>query len=222
MFVKMALTWDGSEIVGYDLELLQDEFCRLTKDGHEFYGYYKKTKENKLLALVDELKPLFSVIKTGSHTYGEYIIYRAMTIIRDDEIYIRDYKHIKEKYLTPTVMNQIKNILIFRYLFNISRTTESMILIRKTKTYSAISFNDMKINTNNAVSITDTLKRKYLKNTSINNEINTITSYTGSNSEDIIIWYRDNMESIVKRVYPNGIYIVSIVMDKIMNHFHGL
>lgn len=138
--LKDPFKWDGS----YLGEIIDDcilryfyhetlEYWILSHDGYATICQVRKTKKYTH-CLVDELKPLFGLIKLGTH-YGKYktgyvILIRARLNLTEDRIVLDLPLSMCPNLSEPLILDRIKQIYIFRDLLCLSKSTDSSIVLR--------------------------------------------------------------------------------------------
>lgn len=132
--------WDGSFLGNItDSQIMQIfyydnfEYWTIVHQGYATVCQVRKSKKYTQ-CLVDELKPLFGLIKIGTH-YGNYkagyvILLRARTTLSGDAI-VADCMLSEAPNLSDSeISDRIKQIYVFRDLLCLTKSTDSTIALR--------------------------------------------------------------------------------------------
>ncbi len=166
--------WDGSFLGEFSQDVILNcteseklKYVELKIWAYRTFGILVSSKTPDLLCIYDELKDLFGLMKTGTHSIKikgkTYVLYRAIysnpnlvsknhEAVDDPEGPVSGLQFDEElttgtldkwKHLTE-LKGQIKNLLAYRHLLGVSPNSESGIKIRKTGTGMVypISLND--------------------------------------------------------------------------------
>ena len=147
--------WDGSFLGAHKINIILQasnieelNYFHISINGYETYCMYRETKDN-LSCIIDELKPIFKIIKLGTHDIiigrTHYLLVRCAyynnEIIYDHKLSdISEYLNIKQ---TNYFYQKVQEVFVFRELLGLSQTFESSVRVRYHNcTYYPISFRE--------------------------------------------------------------------------------
>lgn len=157
--VKNPFVWNGTFLGKFDQSILKNEtgynglrYVLLEIQGFKAHGILVSSTAltpADLLCIYDELKEIFGLVKTGTHSITinskTYVVYRAIfsNNIQFDESLSDDVLH-KYHHLEEDLKFKVMNLLAYRHLLGVSPNSESGIKIRKSGTglIFPISLND--------------------------------------------------------------------------------
>lgn len=169
-------------------------------------------KKSLIPVIIDQIKPIFRLNKIGCHYTNKYIIYKPCIIkgLWAEELKLSDYKGD----LSLSQIEQVRRILVFRYIVGLPSINERSILMRGKKMYSygdeSVKFSD------EDRCLTKALHERWFKE---ENMVSTLISMLkrGDSFDQIndILEIRINIEKVIKKIDRRHLNIVSIIIDRI-------
>lgn len=218
---RSLVFWDGTYLgVILDNQILQRfndgkfEYWTLVINGQIITCSIKSSK-NYTQCLIDELKPLFGLVKLGTH-YANYrdkyvILVRARTT-PDGKFIVSDYtlNNDKSGELPEYLIPRLREIYVFRDLLGLNKSTDSSITIRKsddTGELFAVSLIDSHIKKERLIDLTvstylpDTVFNKWFKDESPIQILKRMCLLLNKNKVTNVIYkLRNDIEKVVRRV----------------------
>lgn len=162
--------------------------------------------------IIDNMKPIFKLNKLGCCYNDKYIIYTPC-IMRGtwvEEMRLNEY----EGELSDSQKDEVRKILVFRYIVGLTSIHERSILIRGKKLYDyggeSIKFDDRDRY------LTKAVHSRWFRETSM---VSTLKDMVKRNKEfdqiNDILEIRIKLERIVKKVDKKYLNIVSVITDRI-------
>lgn len=201
----MELLWDGSPL---QIDISQMQYWRIG-------GEYCRVKKKKdiIPIILDEMKPLFHLPKTGTHSLDKFILFRVASkghfIFADMDIDSVSEEVIKQ--CKPT----IQEILIFREIFGIP-TRQSHIKIRfpyKTKPWP-VSLELSFVQKLDNWCLTETIIKKWFDNRTPYKTLNEMLKRSGY-LRDGQPQLRYDTEKVIKRIDKDYIWICQTVINRL-------
>lgn len=149
-------TWDGSDLTDwcnsctiFTGKLNKLHWWKIIDNKDKIYLCFARTSSNGAIpCIIDELKPLFGLIKIGTHWVKlkgkTYILYRPQLVGKKKKFMLVEQTltewlsekidaagGIKHFQYDPMLVMQVQEIFAFRELLGISRTFESSLIVRK-------------------------------------------------------------------------------------------
>lgn len=226
--------WDGSclgNIIKSNILNVWDfphkqKLYHLKINGHECICLGRDGKSTHQ-CICDELKPLFSIRKVGTHwaKHGTKIMifWRVRTNMFN---YVQDELRLNElgPILNQDFIKQVQRIFIFRDIANVSTNFENTIVVRTHKISFMvpypISYKETTINTEKENSIPNTILKKWFIGVSMSDIAKDIFKITdGKQIASLISKLRGKIQNVINRVDKSQIwlekYIISRLHDRI-------
>lgn len=241
--VENPFIWNGTFLGKFDESVIINEtsycglrYVLLNIKGFKTYGILVSSTAltpADLLCIYDELKEIFGLVKTGTHSLTikskTYVVYRAIFTnnIQFDELLSDDvlnkYKHLED------LKTKVKNLLAYRHLLGVSPNSESGIKIRKSGTglIFPISLNDKFTVDKKEGVIKNGLRTMSDKNFAKwfpvgDSFADTIKKMLYFKTEDdipeMVDKIRDKIEEIVNRINKEFIWLENIVCRALVNY----
>jgi len=230
------ILWDGTYLGTIsDEDIIEKftnifEYWRIKINNNIFIAIIRKSKDYSP-CLIDELKPLFGLTKSGTH-YIKYK-YKYIVLIKpylDNDMVINEVQlnQIDITKLNDNLVDKIKRIYVFKDLLCLNKATDSSIVIRKSK-YSDISYPLSLLDGTLKISkITDISKSTYLPETVFKKWIKDESPakilakmcniYDLDKLDKITFRLKSEIENIVKRVSDDFyVDLSNILITKIQN-----
>lgn len=242
-----TLKWDGSYIGEFKGDII---IAQYTYKNYKFFVLKIKLVnetiipsryvlvKNKFPNIVDEIKPIFNIQKTGSHSLKIdsqlYVIYKSKYKIENKDT----YKFFIDKSLNrfdkkdPIRMRhsiEIKKIIVFRELLALRFNIEPSILLN-IKTGLLTSINEIETNANNDSCSRSIITRGVALEWFIENDIPFFVkcmtgnlSISDADCEDINITtsrLKNKLEEIIERVDKDYIWFSSYVVNRCANYLN--
>lgn len=238
MYVNEILPWDGSDLGSFKSsiikKIIEDKWTVLNlSKNKQIYKKYKisPTKNIKLITLlnskysefnllIENIKPLFGLMKRGTHTLKidkkRYIIYYIPFDHKNNqltnEINLSELDHDNFLRKDPQFILSVQNIFIFRELLLLCNNHEKNILIRKFEMSDHIIYHPVsqqeknyKINEKRKQQIIpSTIYRKWFKYNDKKTVLITILKqiYQEDQISTIIFTIQEKLEQIIKNFNP--------------------
>lgn len=212
--------WDGSNLGSID-DFITEEYCQYNLLYVSFRGLYYGTE--KLLSaqlysfsdstplVVDELKIMFQLPKVGRHR----VLYRGKPAIlcqNGTECQLSEYR--LDFPINDELKYQIQKCFVFRWLIGLTGNTNSSIRIRKNRTtITCFSYRDTSIEPSKAGSrIPQTVIKEWFDGD--NERVSSIITemINGRSIAEI----RIHIESIIRRIDAEWVWIISYILDKLI------
>lgn len=232
--------WDGSHlgILNND-NILNEESIKIgrvfrvweIKIGQHTAKCLVKGVESALPAIFDELKPIFSLPKIGTHLFSKgnkmMIAYRA--IIINNQVYPETtLDMIMDREITE-LQHEVRRTLAFRELFGITDTFERSLVIRYYKPWSnkelpeVVSFCEAKCIADTGDNLATVLSQILLQRwfpghdieTSLEYNINNLLCLNRDCPEASLGYYRPLIEETINRVDNTLIGYLDLFFDRI-------
>ena len=238
--IKMSnpFLWDGTSL-GYITDSQIEEkyildtviYWKLRIDKFETICIARTTKDYTT-CIIDELKPLFGLVKLGTH-YAKYksqyvILIRSRFNIKSkeivNEITLENYKGDIDQFLT----NKIKRIYVFRDLLCLNKSSDKSLILRQNVDNDElfiVSFFDglLKINKlidiNRSTYLPETVFKKWMQNESPSDLLVQMLKIHSKNSINSKIFnMRPKIVKILNRISGDSmIGLADIIITRICN-----
>lgn len=223
-----SLKWDGSllgtippEKFTFVASTPWTRYYRVEIGDLHFYSAARRIAD-AMPAILDEIKPLFGLIKIGTHQIivksSRYLLLRTRmrgnTLIEDAPLSCVDC-------LKPSLKEKIREVLVFREVAGISTTWERHIRISPNNLGEKmpLSYDDGRITSGGNVLTTKMLRKWFGENT-IEEVLQKMLSTSSRTSMTTIFFLRSALERIVTRIEPRMIWYVSIIIERVANRLH--
>lgn len=232
---KPTLKWDGSHLGTFTHSIILESsningyrHVHLKLNSIKVYGIL--CLGNKIACIYDELKTLFGLLKTGSHSLNigtkSYILYSCSEtsnfFICDDEISnvtIERYNHLN-------LSDQIVRLFTFRHIIGVSPNSETGIRIRKTVTgfIYPVSFNDKFVVKDEevkfgATTMSEKTYNKWFKDKSIVDISREILDIRSKETTDKINMLRSAISDIIKRIDKEQLWLENYINSNLHKYF---
>jgi len=245
-----ALPWDGSDLGCFPAAVLVKEFryqgvlyWRLQLEGYESVFAEATLLRTTLPCVVDELKRVFSLTRTGTHRIkiegrSSYLLYRAESLeIGDGEMVVREMllaETPQEK--TLDYRRYIQSIFGFRALLGLTPTNEKVISFRNPKRisrktgevthsyyYEVLSRQETPLRSerNPRATLSASVLSRWFNDISVADTICLMTSFSGT-AEDLRIiasQIRFRCEEVIRRVDPKFIWLSNVIYERLLSYY---
>lgn len=216
---KTELKWDGSHLGTWSLKDIE-----ISKDPDTIW-LIKATNtrvtavlnKNSYPCIVDELKPLFGLVKVGTHMVclkGKSYLLRPLRTGK--EVTVKDVEHDK---LPAHLRAQIQDIYAFRFLVGVKQSFDKHIYIRtneKGQKY-ALSYCEATQEEKAIKSLCKTVIDRWFGNSDLNKVIGRILQCGENSSVKIMAFYRGKINETIYRINKDLILLEDDIARKIHN-----
>jgi len=220
--------WDGSYLSSIGckdvtIEYKDGNFAIVTIKDLKIEGYVNKVKSS-LPAIIDELKPIFQLLKTGTHLfYSGRSLYLINKCDREHDTSLKDLEKEDHKLVTAYLKKQVQNILAFRDVVGVKGNNEGHIIVRreKGKVIKAYSIKELynEILKDNS-KLSSNMVKKWFDDRSLKDVIKELINYhEEDDNETYVVEYlkefRELIEEKVLKIDKEYVWIVSYIIERI-------
>lgn len=222
--------WNGTFLGVYKSDIIrstvlkQDKYFRLSSQKFDEICIYRNMKTYKhatFACIVDELKPIFGLMKLGTHSIKigtKY--YMLIKPCYDGQIIIEDKKlECFVNFNNENFREKIRNIFVFRDLLDLKPHHQNTVRIRKINNrYHPVSFIDN--DSNNSVnynSVTDAIVANWLDPYTFE-EILKNTIIVSETRHEQLYYYREKIKDVILAIDKSHISFAHSIIAKLGNY----
>ena len=222
--------WDGSSLGKHDSHIIvakrdydNKHYWKLSIDCHQAYCIARMSRD-RLPCLIDELKPVFSLPKLGTHSISiqgkKYVITKAEVEGSQplEELTLDELCKSDRFEMTESLRKQVCQVLAFREIFSITGTYESGIVMRMTgKGYYPVSFRECSTQMGNDLSvISNRLMEKWFRDDSMSQVLCDLLGVNEGTDLSIVLWHqRQIVEAIIRRIDDEYLWLLTTLQDRL-------
>ena len=230
---KKELKWDGSHLGSLPRNAVIDKervkigrpirVCEIRVGAVTSLCLVKKI-DSLLPAIFDEIKPIFSLPKIGTHTFRHtgHLMIALKPQMKNEKICPELTLNLFDPYSDKTIIDQIQLNLAFREVFGISDTHNKSLIVRYnngSEIPSVISFLEpgTVAGKEDALStvIPATLLKRWFHNKSLERAVADLFCLNRDCPEASLGYYRPLIEDVILRIDPSLITYISLFFDRL-------
>lgn len=232
--------WDGSHLgdfkaneISYHSSTNDDEtllpIWTIKHDNLTFTAMVKSSKD-QFPCLADELKPLFGLLKLGTHMIK--VGGKSYLLIKPPSSDCKDVKLSNPtdgKVSAPSSLlkKQVRSIYAFRYLIGMNNSNDSHIYIRHLKGFAPVPISyidtcpagDKHTKKSEINPLSLTVINKWFDNCDLSTTVKSIIGYGSHDKLPVIIMeLTGKIEEVINRVNKEYIWITAFIVDRVCAH----
>lgn len=222
----MMFEWDGTDVT----EIIKNAIIQEATYKKTIYWRVKwrdkvevcivrNINSGLLPCLIDEIKPIFSLKKIGTHWMKfDNKKFLLLRVERDEKGSIIYDLHLDDFKYHNSLKIEVQKIFVFRELLGMSKSYESSIILRiSNRLVIPISFYDPNMEPSNCKNvIPNTVLDKWFKNTSIDEVLKKMLGIEKLDDIGVLLYnLRIELEKIVKRCNPESVIYIDEILTRI-------
>lgn len=234
--MTINITWDGSFLGSYDTSIIQKRFKKdnkthfilKTEDFEIKCLAVAPTKNLNLYCILDEIKPVFGIKKTGTHRIQIknkiYLIYKSESKFTDD-IKLKEFSKNTNKINTQKFKNDMSKLILYIDIIGLNRLTESNVFVRSKSDdcyYPIIynnSVNKLSDNYNTFTDISKFMLKKWIDTNIINDTVKLMVNFKKSDDITLAMFsISKQIEQIISTIDNAYIWLSNLICSKLQKY----